>query len=434
MNAGPLALEGRRVLVWGWGSHGGGAAAARFCAGRGARVEILDRRTPGEFGDTGREASRCWPWHQGDATHSVFHQADLVVASPAIPPRAWPDTHPPRTCPEGLFFAAHRGPRVAVTGTKGKSTTARILATLLGWEVGGNSWEPLLDLLARGGEDLPVVCELSSFQLWYLAGNAPRFAAAVLTNLHCDHLDWHPDAGHYQASKLALLDWAEAVATPAGLGPVGRRLPEVRCQGGSFLDAQGRALAVREDLPLPGDHNAGNACLAISAALHLGLLPARVAERLRRIRGLPHRLQEVHRIGELRFIDDSIATTPEAAMAGLSAVEGPLAVILGGSDKGADFSALAQAVARRGARPVLIGSTAGRIAAALSTHGVEALRAQSLAEAVAIAVRILGSAGTILLSPACASFDMFTGFEDRGEQFATCANRLCLSCGPGLRP
>ena len=431
MTAAPAPGPGVRVLVWGFGSHGGGLAAARHCAALGARVEVLDSKPAATFGEDGAcAAASGWTWHVGDATHPAFAAADLIVASPAIPPRAWPARHPPRSAPEGLALAAHRGPRLAVTGTKGKSTTALICATLLGWELAGNSNEPLLSVLARRGPAAPLVCELSSFQLDHLAHDQlappPRFAAAVVTSLARDHLDWHGDLAHYHAAKLRLVDWADACALAGEVAPLipGRSpLPAVALRGDAFTAADGRILAARGDLALPGAHNARNACLALAVASHLGMDAGVAAARLRRVRGLPHRLEQVHAADHWRFVDDSIATTPEAAMAALDALPGPLAVILGGSDKGATWDALAAAVAARGALPLLIGQTAPAIAAALAGRGVAATRVADLDEAVRRAQALLPAGGTILLSPACASFDMFRGFEDRGQRFAAAARR-----------
>lgn len=421
-----MDLNGRRVLIWGFGHHGGGLAAARFCAARGATVSVLEKKPAEALGAGGAEAlAQRWPWHLGDASHPAFAVADLIVASPAIPPRAWPERHPPVVPPEGLFFAEHHGQRVGVTGTKGKSTTAHIIGALLGWTVGGNSNEPLLDVFARLGPDAPVVCELSSFQLHYLAASPPRFTATVLTSLARDHLDWHPDEAHYHTTKLRLTTWGEVcVASPEvhALLPEGiRTLPLVRYRDGVFVGPTGERFATRGDLALLGDHNAHNAGLALTVAMHLGLSPAQAAARLRGVRGLPHRLELVHAALGVRFVNDSIATTPEAAMAGLAAIAGPLAVILGGSDKGADYDQLASAVAARGAQAVVIGQTAKPISKALARWGVTAHRADTLDEAVARCVALLGRGGTVLLSPACASFDMFNGFEDRGRQFSALA-------------
>jgi len=427
-----LSLAGRRVLLWGYGTHGGGLAAARYCSRQGAVVSILDLKPPEQLGAGGAEAvQQGWSWHLGDARHPAFDQADLIVASPAIPPRAWPDRHPPITSPEALFCAAHRGPRIAVSGTKGKSTTAHLCASLLGWSVTGNSNEPMLESLMRLGVDAPMVCELSSFQLHYLHDHAPRFLATVFTSLACDHLDWHPDLAHYHASKLRLLAWSDdCIVAPelAHLVPQGtRQLPGVSYRDGVFLASSGRRVALRGDLRLLGEHNARNACLALSVALAYGgpEVSANPAARLRSIRALPHRLELVHAARGVRFVNDSIATTPEAACAGLAAIEGPLAIILGGSDKGADFRDLAAAVSMRGAWPITIGQTGEEIACLLAGHGITAGRADGLEAAIRLCLFALQGGGTVLLSPACASFDMFHGFDDRGRRFAEAARSQC---------
>lgn len=408
-------LDGVRVLIWGLGRHGGGLAAARLCAAEGAQVEILDGKPASACGEDGAAALAAgYTCHVGDASHPAFSRAELIVPSPAIPPRAWPTAHAPVASPEALALERHRGRRVGVTGTKGKSTTAMLTGALLGWRVAGNSWRPLCEaVLADPAADL--VCELSSFQLWYLGAMRPRFDAAILTLLATDHLDWHPDIAHYRAAKLALLGWSAAVATapqalpllPPGL-PLLPPAPEPD----------------PGDLQVPGPHNRANAALAIAVARHLGVAAADIAPRLRAAEPLPHRLRTVHRAGGVDFVDDSIATTPEAAMAGIASFAGPLAVILGGSDKGADYAALAAAVARRGAHAVVLGQTGPRIRERLAEAGVQAPLAGDMVEAVRLAAGGLHGCGTVLLSPACASFDMFRGFDHRGDCFAAAARSL----------
>ena len=178
------------------------------------------------------------------------------------------------------------------------------------------------------------------------------------------------------------------------------------------------------DLSLLGEHNRRNASLAVTAALHLGCERKDVAPRLRTVTPLPHRLQTIHRQGNLRFIDDSISTTCESTMAGLAAIDGALAVILGGSDKGAIWGDLAAAIVRRGAVAVVMGATGPAIAAAIIAAGGTAQRVADLDGAILLAAAALSKGGTVLLSPACASFDMFRGFDHRGDCFAAAARKL----------
>ncbi len=409
------ALSGVRVLVWGLGRHGGGLAAARLCRREGAQVSILDAKPAEQCGDDGVAAlAEGFPCLTGDAAHPAFRSAELIVPSPAIPPRAWPTTHPPRLSPEALALQRHTGRRVAVTGTKGKSTTAMLAGALLGWRVAGNSWRPLCEIISEDPA-ADLVCELSSFQLWYLQEHRPRFDAAILTLLAADHLDWHPDLQHYRSAKLALLAWAGVVAVAPQAMPM---LPP----GLPLLPAS--PLPAQADMLVPGAHNQANAALALAVARHLGAPEADLLPRLRTAEPLPHRLRTVHASGQLRFVDDSIATMPEAAIAGLNAFDGRLAIILGGSDKGADFAALAAAVAAREAKPVLIGATAPRIHAALLRVGIDAPLCPDLDAAITLAVMAIAGSGTVLLSPACASFDMFHGFDHRGTCFSDAAKRL----------
>lgn len=429
---GPSALRDRQVVVWGMGRHGGGVAAADWCAKHGARVSVLEARAPAQLPAAGAvAAARGWPWHTGNAHHPCLRTCDLLVPSPAIPPQVLAAVGRPVgpiVSPEGLFFAHHRGPRVCVTGTKGKSTTAAILGALLGWPVAGNSNEPLLAALARTGPDQPLICELSSFQLWYLRRQQPRLDAVVITNLDRDHLDWHGSLADYRRSKLACLAWTGLAVLPDELAAVApetcRVLPPTASRDGHWITDSGQHIAACRDLPLAGNHNHANASQALALALELGTPPERAGERLATVTPLPHRLDLVHEVGRLRFVDDSIATTPAAVLAAIASIDGPLAVILGGSDKGADFAPLARAVRDRGAAAVAIGATAPTLRTAFARLGYDLPVGDSLEAAVDTAVAALGAGGgTVLLSPACASFGMFSDYEERGARFTACARR-----------
>jgi len=428
----PNSLDGLRVVIWGAGAHGGGMAAARYAAREGARVAILDGRPPRELPDAaGIAAVNGWPWHTGEWRHPAIRHADIVLVSPAVPPAVLAEAERLGVQVIGadrLFFDRHRGPRLAVTGTKGKSTTAHMCGTLLAWPVGGNSHEPLLDILARRGADCPVVCELSSFQLHHLRAHMPRFDVAVLSSLSRDHLDWHGSESEYRACKLALFESAEHAVVPPSIDDVpigGKRLDNVRWNDDGFTLPNGSQIADRSDLRLRGAHNADNAAVALTAALHLGLDPGMAAIRLSQIDALPHRLQAVHSSGLLRFVDDSVATTPDAVAVGLAAIDGPIAVILGGVDKGADFGPLAESLRRRGAKAVCLGASAQIIQHSLAGQGLHAPIVKDLDSALNKAVELLGAAGgTVLLSPACASTDMFDDFAARGSTFTELARQI----------
>jgi UDP-N-acetylmuramoylalanine--D-glutamate ligase len=416
-------LSGCQVLIWGAGAHGGGLAAARFCAGRGATVAILDLREPERLPEVAACADEAgWPWFVGNHQHPALQQADLVVCSPAVPPEVVQATGREVVCAEALFFACHHGPRVAVTGTKGKSTITTLCAAALDWAAAGNSHEPLLELLQRRGEAVPVVCELSSFMLWHLREYRPHFSLGLTGLLASDHLDWHPDLGHYHSSKALLPDWCQHHLSWGGLPDDGIRFEE-----GRFLGPRGELIAERGEFALLGHHNERNACLALSGAARLGASQPAMRRTLCQAQPLPHRLTTVHQAGGLRFVDDSAATNPVAAMAGVRAIEGPLAVIAGGSAKGTGFDDLIAVWRSRAEGVVLIGNAAEELAAGCQRAGVPAHKAESLIDAIRVAIGLLqatGEGGTVLLSPACASFGQFRDYADRGEQFARFARAL----------
>lgn len=389
----PSLPPGLRVCIWGIGRHGGGLAAARFCQRRGAQVQMLDVCSPAQL-----EITVPWPCHQGDARHPLLHEVDLIVCSPAIPPRALAGIDRPITCPEALALAEHRGVRYAVTGTKGKSTTAAALARLLDATVCGNSGEPIAAVLDRLGPETALVCELSSFQLWHLRHLQPRFSGGLTTSIGIDHLDWHDSLEHYQQAKAQLPAWcAWHLHEPDQEAP--------------------------PDLPLLGAHNRTNIALAISAARRAGIDPDTLAIRLRGLQPLPHRLCPVHQANGISYLDDSAATNPQAAIAGIQAMSGRVVVIAGGSSKQADFSTLLGEWHKRAYAVVLLGATANKLAAGCRARGIRYRLAPDMRHAVATARNLIGDCrpATILLSPACASFGLFRDYAERGDRFAAAA-------------
>lgn len=334
---------------------------------------------------------------------------------------------------------------IAVTGTNGKTTTTELTAHIFataGRPVAavGNVGSPLSSLAERpGATELTVVCECSSFQLEDTELFAPE--CAVHLNLAPDHLDRHGSMAAYGAAKqrifanqvegdVAVLNQADphlAGLDPPGEAAVVRYLPAARDSAAidiwledGDLVVDGRVLMAASELQLIGSHNVANAMAAAAAALSLGLPAEKVAEGLRSFTGVAHRLEPVAEAGGVRFINDSKATNVEATVTALKSFDAGVRLILGGSLKGEDFRRLDPASRATCSGVYLIGEASDRIEAALvglPGEGISVNRNGELQAAVAAAFTDAGPGETVLLSPACASFDQFADFEDRGDRF-----------------
>jgi UDP-N-acetylmuramoylalanine--D-glutamate ligase len=331
---------------------------------------------------------------------------------------------------------------VAVTGTNGKTTTVELLGHVYRTAgepvaVAGNVGTPLSELAGEIDPDATVVCEASSFQLEDSVSFAPE--CAVFLNLAPDHLDRHSDLDAYLAAKLrifanqgnddlAVYNGDEAALAGVDLGGCARRVAFCRgagpdcevslSEGTIFYD--GEALLGVEELGLFGEHNVANAMAAAAAALSMGLDRGAVREGLRSFAGVPHRLEQVAEIGGVRFVNDSKATNVASAVVGLSAFDGGAHAILGGSDKGDSFAPLLDPIRERCAACYLTGAVADRLAAELAPAleaGIPLHRCADLEDAVRRAAAAARPGEVVLLSPACASFDAFRDFEERGERF-----------------
>jgi UDP-N-acetylmuramoylalanine--D-glutamate ligase len=437
-----MELAGRSILVIGLGISGRSAAA--FCASRGAKVTAVDERPARELGDLS-ELGAGIELRTGSALPDLA-EFDLVVPSPGVAReryargarRVWGEIE--------LAGRALAIPIVAVTGTNGKSTTVVLLEAMLR-EAGlraraaGNLGNPALSLV---GEALDVaVLEVSSFQLESVEAFRPK--VAVILNVTPDHLDRHGDLASYAAAKQRLLaqqqaeDWAVlnfddpvvrrmAGSTRARVIPFSRtRLLEggVGFDSGAAVlrDESGSLRITLDELPLPGAHNLENALAALATIRALGADPARAAAALAGFRGLPHRCEVVAVLGGVCFVNDSKATNAGAALRSLESFREPLWWIAGGRDKDLDFGALADTAAGRVRAALLIGEAAPQLERALAGR-VEVVRAGSLEEAVESAARRAVPGEVVLLSPACASFDQFASFEERGDRFREAVGRL----------
>ncbi len=425
------------MLVLGLGISG--RSAAVFCAERGARVTVADDR--GDADVSGLPADVAIRLGAPGPDPADF---DLVVPSPGVPfaryraraRRAWGDLE--------LAYRALAVPIAAVTGTNGKSTTVRLLEAMLRAaglraRAAGNVGEAALGLV---GEPLDAaVLEVSSFQLEAVDAFRPK--AAVLLNVAPDHLDRHGDMARYLAAKLRLFarqdagdvailsadcpvvgalrdaDFAAPVWRFSVRGAVARGACYDAGQLVLRLPAGERRLSLDGLPPLLGPLRS-NALAALLAAVALGADAQRALAALGDFRALPHRCELVAEARGVRWLDDSKATNPSAAVAAVANLSGPLLWILGGKDKGLDFAELLDAPVARVKRALLIGAAAEAIAASLSGK-LAFEQCETLARAVARAAELAAPGDTVLLSPACASFDQFASYEDRGRQFAALA-------------
>ena len=384
-----------------------GQAAALALARRGDRVLAVDRSTEIE---TGRLEAAGVEVRLGSEEASLLEGIDVLIKSPGVPAEA-----PLVTAARGrgvpVWSEVELGSRLlpnpilGVTGTNGKTTTSELLGVMLGAPVAGNVGRALTDLDGEIGPDEWIVCELSSFQLEDVERFRPRIA--VLLNLEPDHLDRHGSFDAYRDAKLRVFEnqRAEDVAVvPHGFPDVGEAR-RVEFSADDPLPAEPR---------MPGTHNRENAAAATAAARAAGVAEERIAEALRSFPGVPHRLEEVAEVDGVRFVNDSKATNAAAARRAVAAYDAPLHVILGGLGKNESYAQLASDLRAKGARAYLIGTAADELAAVL---GVPYERSGDLATALRAAAAAAKPGEVVLLSPACASYDQFENFEERGDEF-----------------
>ena len=375
------------------------------------------------------------------ATAADLSNFDIVIKSPGISDYRIELIEAQRngtrfTSGTALWFAENPDARVvAVTGTKGKSTTSALIAHLLrglGHRVAlaGNIGLPLLDLLDQES-DFWVV-ELSSYQ----TRSAGEVELAVVTNVEQEHLDWHGSRERYVDDKLALIDKARSVLVGNDRPPLFERVarhPKAQVAGadggwqlsGSAICRNGYEQLQRSDLKLPGMHNAQNLCLALTALDLLGEDAAQSLAAVASFRPLPHRLTELGESEGLRWIDDSISTTPQSTVQALASLHGESVIVLvGGYERGLDYAALIEHVAIHAPRAmVTMGTNGARIANALRDSNATGHihETSTLAEAVSCARGFAKQGDVILLSPGAPSFDQFTDYAERGRAFARMA-------------
>jgi len=436
-----------RVLVFGFGVEGKSALA--WLSRRGVTdVAVAAPARPRDL----RSAIAWYPDHDLGSLKG----RDLVIKSPGIKP-----SHPllteaarrgiPVTTATNLFLESARGAGldlIGVTGSKGKSTTATLVhlaleqagvPSVLVGNIGASALDALEDVLS--GRPV-VVFEMSSYQTHDLTQGP---STAVITRLFPEHLDWHGDAEAYYASKLNISRaqqpddttvWNAADSELARRAPFGpaRHVPYgsgdgIVFEGDAFL-RDGRVLLTDRGMLLRGVHNRVNACAALTASEPFGVTPAQFERVLRSFPGLPHRLEDLGVHGGIRWINDSISTAPEAAVAALEAYGGEVATYLGGgADRGFDFEPLARELVSRGiVQVILLPPGAPRMLAAVETidreYAGRVHLANDLDDAVGFAHRVTPEGATVLFSPASPSYGAFRNFEERGERFRELVGRL----------
>lgn len=433
-------LDGAAVGVWGAGRETRSFAAqlARRLPAAQIVAAAFDARPDEEalaaLGvDRGQSAI-------GAGAVAALSACDVVVRSPGVSIhreeiRALREAGMPVTTATALWLAERGGRHtIGITGTKGKSTTAALahhLARAAGQSaaLAGNIGAPALDLLDRDPGELAVV-ELSSYQTADLE-TGPE--VAVATSLFPEHLDWHGAESAYREEKLRLFglpgvqtavvnarfpELLEAAARAPAVLPFGQRVGWDAGASGLLLD--GELVLPAAALPLPGEHNALNLCAALTALRAHEVEPPLPAG-LRGFELLPHRLEPIGRSGGVLWVDDSISTTPESALAALAAFPDRRIVLLaGGQDRGQDYAELGAELARREAAVVGLPSTGDRVVATARRAGVledRAVLAADLGDAVGRARQLVPPGGVILLSPAAPSYDHYRNFEQRGELF-----------------
>jgi UDP-N-acetylmuramoylalanine--D-glutamate ligase len=362
----------------------------------------------------------------GEWDDALLIGVGLVVKSPGVPEDA-PPVVAARAAGAPVVSEIELGarllanPLIGITGTNGKTTTTALLGAMFDTagipaEVVGNIGRPLTGLVGTVAPATWLVCEMSSFQLEGVDSLRPRIA--VLTNLEPDHLDRHGTFDAYAAAKLRIFSFQgpeDVAVVPAGLAAIPGGARRVEFSGDDPLPAE----------PLiPGAHNRENAAAATAAARAAGIPDDAIAQALRTFPGVEHRIEDVATITGVRYVNDSKATNVAAALRALSSFPGARKlVILGGRGKEEPYAPLAEAFAP-GDHAYVIGEATEPIAAALAEAGVSFERCGDLSSAVAAAAVAAAPGDVVLLTPACASFDQFTSYEQRGQEFGKLVQKL----------
>jgi UDP-N-acetylmuramoylalanine--D-glutamate ligase len=446
-----FSVAGQRVVVV--GAARSGVAAAELLVRKGARVTLTDRKPAIDRGEA--LAAQGIALALGGHDDALFAGADLIVTSPGVPldQPAFAAARAARVPIVGELELASRwlrGRVIAITGTKGKSTTTTLTGQMLARAgftvaVGGNIGVPLSSQVEASTPETLHVVEASSFQLESADTFHPWIAA--LLNFSPDHLDQHPSVEAYAAAKqrifrrqtpddVAVINAEDLPSRALARSSAARRVPYGLALDGDGFTIAGEVIVERRGgrdealVPVSAVHVLGRHILsdvvaATAISRSAGARAAAIADAVEAFRGLPHAMELVATIAGVRYVNDSKATNVEAARRSIESVEAGLVVVMGGRYKGGEFRDLLPALQARGATVVAIGEAAPLIEEALGS-GVPVARAASMREAVRLASERAEPGGTVLLAPACSSFDMFRDYAERGEVFSAEVQRLVM--------
>jgi len=432
-------FAGKNVLIMGLGRFGGGVDVAKFTANAGAKVTITDSASAKQLSDSLKQLEEIpdIEYHLGSHDRKDFEQADIIVANPAVAPdseflQIARKNNKFITSQINIFFELCPAQIIGITGANGKSTTAALTAHLLRsasdehvWLSGNIGNEPLLARIDQIGPDDLVVLELSSFQIEQLAQIQKAPKVALLTNLTPNHLDRYGTFADYCKAKENIFKFQKpdrsypAVSIFGAEDKIGAEwFVKYKQEAGrvclTFSTDDVRE-EIRKQFGLPGRANLSNLAAAIVIARHFGIEDNQIKNCLPEFKPLPHRLELVAEINGVNWYNDSKATTPQSAIASLEAFDKPVIIIAGGYDKNLPFDELGEKIAQKAKAAILIGQTASKIASSIRNTQVETVA--SLPEAVNLAKQLATGSDVVLLSPACASYDMFDNFEHRGREF-----------------
>jgi len=450
--ANPFELRGKRLLVVGLARTG--VTTAQFCAARGARVTATDARSESEIGEATKSLRAAGVNLEfGGHIEKTFLEQDLIIPSPGVPADA-PLLQAARAKGVTIWSEIEladrflKGRMIGITGSNGKTTTTSLIAHILKSAgvptiLAGNIGTPLISQVEQTSDKTISVAELSSFQLELI--DTFRADISVFLNLTPDHLDRHRTLEAYGAAKARIFenqtesDSAVVNADDPATRPFAPTKPHVFwfsrkqsvAQGAFALEneilfrqaGKDEAVLRLQDIPLAGAHNVENVLAAVAAARLAGAEVAAIARAVRSFEGVEHRLEFVAEIGGVRYYNDSKATNVDATLKALDAFPGRILIVLGGKDKGSDYTVLQKPLREKAILALLIGAASEKIEKQI-TGSVAIERAGTIERAVEISSHAARPGDVVLLAPACASFDQFENYEHRGRVFKDLVHQL----------